>query len=67
MCEPMSTQNSPRVGVHHKDGAVPGVKKDGIGRFRADAVYLQELLPQLGGGCAEHCLKRTAVLVCAKK
>jgi hypothetical protein len=61
MCEPMTTQNSPRVGVHNKDGAVPCVKKDAIGRFWADAVHLQELLPQLGGGCAEHRLKRTAV------
>ena len=41
------------IGVHDEDGIVAGVKKNGVSRFRANAVKREQLLPKfldLGGG-----------------
>jgi hypothetical protein len=38
------------VGVHDKDGMFAGIEKNGVGRFRANAVEGEKLIAEDGGG-----------------
>ena len=60
-------KNAPGVGIHNKDGVTPCVEQDGIGGFRTNALNGEELLPQHGGGSAEHYGERTAMLFSKKR
>ena len=53
MEEVVAFEYAARVGIHDKDGALPGVEKDRVSGLRADAVNREELLTKLGSGRGE--------------
>ena len=59
----MTCENATRVGVDDEDGMIAGVKKNGVCRFWADAVDLEELFAKLRGRRGEHSLEGIAVLL----
>src|SRR5215469_1701062 len=66
MCEPMTFENAPGIGVHDKDRVVPCIEKDGVGGFRADAVHAKYLFAKLRRWGAEHGFQRAAVVFAEK-
>lgn len=61
--EPVPTQYSARVGVHHEDGFLAGVEENVVGRFGADPVDREELLAQGFQRTAAHPLYTAPVLL----
>src|SRR5450755_2947272 len=59
----VTLQHAAGVGVDHEDRVVSRIKKNGVGRLGADAFLRQQFLPQLLGGCREHGVKRSPMVL----
>src|ERR1051326_7639758 len=57
----MALEDATRVGIDHKDGMITGVKKDGVGCFRADTIEFQQLSTEFLRRLREHAVERAGI------
>src|SRR5437588_9742571 len=58
----VSFKYSSRVGIHHKNRMVAGIKQNGIGGFWSNSVQRQQLGAKLLSRLRKHTVQRTAIL-----
>ncbi len=61
MDDAVAQQNAAGVCVHDEDRMVAGIKQDGIGCFRANAVQFQQLCSKFLRGLGEHACERAGI------
>lgn len=60
--EPVALEDAAGVGVDYENGMPAGIKKDTVGRFRADAAEVEELFAKALGWRGEQSIERAGVL-----
>ena len=59
----MTSQYPLRIGVADENGFPAGIKKDAVGRFRADASNVEEFFPEDGQRLSTHHLNVSGILL----